>query len=151
MSIIDKRSEFCDATAIPTTSDTASELMGNVMDLGSAPTLKNLGQAGQTLYWVVSIDTTLASSGNPTATFKLCSDSTANLATSKTTHAQTPALTSAVAVAGYTIAIPLPSSETYERYLGTWCDIATATVTGGKANSYLTFDPPKGSILPDGL
>jgi hypothetical protein len=121
------------------------------MDLGASPTLKNPGQAGQTLYWVVSIDTALASAGNPTVTFKLCSDSTADLATSKTVHAQTPALTSAVGIAGYTIAIPLPSSETYERYLGTWQDVATATVTAGKANSYLTFDPPKGSILPDGI
>ena len=43
--------------------------------------------------------------------------------------------------AGYTVCVaPLPSGS-YERYLGPWETVATANVTAGKINAFLTSDP----------
>jgi hypothetical protein len=44
-------------------------------------------------------------------------------------------------VAGYLVcAVKLPSGS-YERYLGLWETVATANVTAGKINAFLTSDP----------
>jgi len=40
---------------------------------------------------------------------------------------------------------------TYERYLGIWCTVATAALTAGKVNAFLTCDPPSWTPLPDGI
>ena len=142
--------EFCDATAVSVATTTDDVILGDVMDLGSAPTLKGIG-VGTDIYWVLQVDTAIAIAGAATVTFKLCSDSTANLATSKTTHAQTPALNSATAVAGYTYVCPLPANFDFERYLGTWQTNATATITAGKINSFLTTEPSRWTALPAGI
>lgn len=149
--IFDKLAEFADATALITATPTDDAIVGNVMDLGSAPTLKNLG-GGQVMYWVLQVDTAIAGV-NGTTEFKLVSDSTANLATSKTTHITTGAVATATLAAGYTFIAPLPATETYERYLGTWATQATATRTAGAVSSYITATPPRqyAAFLPDGI
>lgn len=141
--IMDNLLEFADATALSTASDSASVLLGDVVDTNvcqSGNVLTDIGN-GRPMYWVISVDTDIAGVSG-TSTFQLCSDSTANLATSKTVHITSPTFTTAQLVAGMTWVAPLPPGCSYERYLGVWHTQATATITAGKINSFLTLDPP---------
>lgn len=142
--IFDERTEFADALAV-----TASAI-SDVIDLGAAPTLQDLGN-GEPLYLVVQVDEAATAAGAATVTFSLESDSTANLATSATVHATTAAIPKATLVAGYTAWIlPLPIAD-YERYLGVRFTVATGPLTAGKFNAFLTRDVSKWAALPDAL
>lgn len=145
--ILDEFTEFCDATSAILAVGNA--IIGDVIDLGASPTLRDIGN-GQPIYWVIQVDTTFVGATSTTK-FELSSDSTANLATSRTVHVATAAIPVATLVAGYTIAIALPIDATYERYLGVWETVATANVTAGKINSFLTTDVAKWVALPDAL
>ena len=159
--IIDSRLEFCDATALSVASSSVATLCGNVVDtrvaagavVGAVPnTLMNLG-GGRPLHWVITVDTTVvaASGSSGTTTFNLATDSTADLATSRTNHITSPAFTEAQLVAGFTWNSPLPFQATYERYLGVYSTQAVDTLTSGKINSYLTYDPPAATQYADGI
>lgn len=145
--ILDERTEFCDATSAILAIGNA--IIGDVIDLGAAPTLKNIGN-GEPLYLVLQVDTTFVGATSTTQ-FDLVSDSTADLATSKTTHVSTGPIPVATLVAGYTKVIALPSEATYERYLGLWETVATANVTAGKINAFLTHDVARWSAVPDAI
>ena len=145
--ILDEFSEFCDATSAAI--NIGNAIIGDVIDLGATPTLRNLG-AGENMFLVLQVDTTFVGAG-ATVQFDLCSDSTANLATSKTTHISTGAIPIASLVAGYTKVIPLPVELTYERYLGLWETVATANVTAGKINAFLTKDVSAWTAYPDAI
>lgn len=138
--------EFMDATAC--TQAAGNALFGDVIDTGSVPTLKNLGVTP--IYLVISVDTTFVGATSTTQ-FQLCTDSTANLATSKTVHIDTGAIPVATLVAGYQLVIPLPVTANYERYMGIWVTTATATTTAGKINAFLTLDPNYNTALPDAI
>ena len=139
--ILDERLEFADAAAIALNIGNAIAPNTDVIDLGATPTLRDIGN-GEPMYLVLQVDTAFVGAG-ASITFDLVSDSTANLATSKTTHATTGAIAVATWAAGYTKVIPLPVEATYERYLGLWMTVATANVTAGKLNAFLTHDVAK--------
>ena len=142
--ILDERTEFADALAV-----TASAI-SDVIDLGAAPTLQDIGN-GEQLYLVVGVDTTVTAAGAATVTFSLESDSTADLATSATVHAATAAVPKATLVAGYVAwVIALPQAA-YERYLGVRFTVATGPLTAGKFNAFLTPNPAKWVALPDAI
>ena len=143
--ILDERTEFCDATSAVL--NIGNAIIGDVIDLGA--TSQDIGN-GAPLYLVIQVDTTFVGATS-TTTFDLCSDSTANLATSKTTHVSTGAIPVASLEAGYTKIIALPIEATYERYLGLWETVATANVTAGKINAFLTTTPAKWTASPDAL
>lgn len=145
--ILDERSEFCDATSAVLAIGNA--IIGDVMDLGATPTLRDIGN-GQPLYLVIQVDTTFVGATSTTQ-FQLVSDSTANLATSKTVHLDTGAIPVATLVAGYTKIMALPSEVTYERYLGLWETVATANVTAGKINAFLTTEPARWAAYADAI
>lgn len=145
--ILDERTEFCDAESCIL--NIGNEIRGDVIDLGAAPTLRDIGN-GQPVYLVLQVSTTFVGASS-TSQFKLLSDSTANLATSATVHIDTGAIPVATLVAGYTLVLPLPVQETYERYLGLWHWAATANVTAGAINAFLTLDPYGWRDLPDAL
>jgi len=147
--IHDKLLEFADALSC--VANTGNALLGscNIIDLGSTPTLKDIG-TGETLYWVVQVSTAIVGTTS-TVQFDLCTDSTENLATSKTTHISTGAIPEATLVAGYTLAYPLPANATYERYMGIWETVGTNNLSAGAINSFLTFNPPKWAAFPDGI
>lgn len=146
--IIDKLTEFGDAAACFVNIGTA--VVGDVIDLGASPTLKNIG-GGEPIYLVIQIDTTIVGAGS-SSEFKLVSDSTSDLATSPTTHFSSGALPVATTVGGYLVcAVPLPSSQTYERYLGVTVTSSAFNTTAGKANAFLTLTPPAWVALPDAL
>lgn len=143
--ILDERTEFCDATAVAL--NTSNQIIGDVIDLGSAPTLRDLG-AGEPVYLVINVDTAFTGAGN--VTFELCTDSTADLATSKTIMASTGAIAYTVFAAGYQVAIALPKMDTYERYLGLW-ETTSGNLTGGKINAFLTTSVAKYTAYPNAI
>lgn len=147
MGAIDILNEFCDATSLATGAS-SSALHGNVIDLQ-----KTTNYPGNTddLWFVVEVDTAVTSGGSATVQFELASDSTANLATSRTTHILSAAIPVASLTAGYrAVCAPLPRGE-YERYIGVWVTNATATLTAGKINAYLTTQPSSRITLPDAI
>ena len=145
--ILDERTEFCDATSAIL--NIGNAIIGDVMDLGATPTLRDLGN-GEPIYLVIQVDTAFVGA-TATIKFELKSDSTADLATSATTHLDTGAIAVATWAAGYTKVYALPTEATYERYLGLWETVATANVTAGKINAFLTRDVAKYTNYPDAL
>lgn len=145
--ILDERSEFCDATSAILAIGNA--IIGDVMDLGATPTLRDIG-GGEPVYLVIQVDTTFVGA-TATVAFDLVSDSAAALTTSKTTHVSTGAIAVATLVAGYTKVIPLPVEFTYERYLGIWETVATANITAGAVNAFLVRNAAKWTSLPDAI
>ena len=149
--ILDNFLEFCDATSA--VANVGNAILGDVIDLGSSPTLKDIGN-GEPLYLVIQVDTTFSDAGdagNATIQFQLCSDSTENLATSKTVHIDTGAISIATLVAGYQKVYALPIETTYERYLGIWETVGTTNLDAGKVNIFLTKDVAKWVATPDGI
>jgi hypothetical protein len=134
--LLDSLLEMADAQAV-----TVTAISTNVIDLGPVAdnTLRDIG-TGEDMYLVISVDTTFTAAGAATLTAALVSDSTANLATSPTTHA-TPLAAVAVAslVAGTQYVVEVPPGN-YEQYLGIQWTVATGPMTAGKANAFLTHD-----------
>lgn len=139
--ILDKRNEFCVATAMSGAVGTYP--IGDQIDLGVA---RDIG-TGEQLYLVITVDTQPTSAGAATAQFTLASDDTANIATNGTAsvHFQTKAFTIAEMTAGAVLAVvALPiEGEAYERFLGILQTTGTAAFTGGKINAFLTHDVAK--------
>lgn len=150
--ILDSRNEFADAVSVAAAAGTA--LIGNVID--TAAVVRDLGM-GQPLYFVVTVDTEIITGGAAgTIKFQLASDAAAAIATdgSASVHLDsgtfvtdgTDANDAELKAGAVMFAAPLPmEGRAYERYLGVLCTIATATVTAGKINAFLTLDPPRGS------
>lgn len=140
--ILDKRNEFCGATALNTGAP-GTYLIGDQIDLGVA---RDIG-TGEQLYLVITVDTQPTSAGAATAQFTLASDDTANIATDGTAsvHFQTKAFTIAEMTAGAVLAaVPLPlEGVAYERFLGILQTTGTAAFTGGKIDAFLTHDVAK--------
>jgi len=140
--ILDKRNEFCDATAL-NTGGAGTYLVGDQIDLGAARDVGN----GEPVYLVITVDTLPTSGGSATAQFQLASDASASIATdgSASVHLETKAFTNAQMAAGTVLAaIALPmEGVAYERYLGILQVTGTAAFTGGKINAFLTHDVAK--------
>lgn len=146
--IIDSFLEMCDATSA--VANVGNAILGDVIDLGETPTLKDIG-TGEPIHLVIQVDTTFSDAGDAgtaTVKFQLCSDSTENLATSKTVHIDTGAIPIASLVKGFTVAYGLPLTETYERYLGIWETVGATNLDAGKVNIFLTKDVARWTALP---
>ncbi|CAA2393589.1 hypothetical protein [Xanthomonas phage Tabio] len=132
--ILDQLLYFSDNQAV------LADGISNVIDRGStAPVLANFspGFAGD-LFLVVQTGT--AFTGATALEVKLASDSTADLATSPTTHASTGAIPVANLGANKVVAVlPVPPGD-YERYVGLIYDI-TGTGTAGTIRAFLTQTP----------
>lgn len=155
--IMDDRNEFADAVSVAAAAGTA--LIGDVIDLGANH--RDLGN-GQPLYFVITVDTEIITGGAAgTIKFQLVSDAQAAIATDGTAsvHFDTgtfvtddSAANDAQMNAGAQIccvAIPL-EGRVYERFLGVLAVIATTTVTAGKINAFLTYDPHGWSPYAEG-
>lgn len=145
--ILDELLEFADAAAIALNATNAIAPNTDVIDLGATPTLRDLG-AGEQVFLVIQVDTDFGGAGN--VTFDLVSDSTANLATSKTTHLTTGAIAYTSWTAGTTKVYALPMEATYERYLGLW-ETTSGNLTSGKINAFLTHDVAKWTAYAAGI
>lgn len=145
--ILDERLEFADALSC--VANVGNAILGDVIDLGATPTLRDLGN-GEPLYLVIQVDTAIVGTTS-TVQWQLASDSTANLATSKTVHIDSGAIAEADLVAGYTLIYPLPIAATYERYLGLWQTVAVNNLSAGKINAFLTREPAKWTAYPNAI
>jgi hypothetical protein len=147
--IMDERLEFADATALDT-SGTDTDLIGDVIDLGS--TTSDVGN-GQPIYLVIQVDTAVTSGGSATVDFKLVSDAAAAIAVdgTATQHFASGPVAKATLIVGYTVAVVALPIGTYERYLGIVTTTATAALTAGKINAFLTYDPVGWTALPDAV
>tara|TARA_R110002051_G_scaffold53051_1_gene100298 strand:- start:990 stop:1439 length:450 start_codon:yes stop_codon:yes gene_type:complete len=145
--IMDERLEFADATALDT-SGTDTDLIGDVIDLGS--TTSDIGN-GQPIYLVIQVSTAVTSGGAATVDFKLLSDAAAAIAVdgTATQHFSSGAIGKATLIAGYTVAVVALPIATYERYLGVATTTAAAALTAGNINAFLTYDPVGWTALPD--
>lgn len=152
--IVDKLTEFCDATSVAGTAGTA--LLGSQIDLGVA---RDIGNGQPPLYLVIQCSTSIITGGVAgTIKFQLASDAAAAIATdgSATVHLDTGTFVTdgddANALdAGDVIYVgPLPmEGRAYERYLGILCTIGTTTVTAGAINAFLTPNPQAWKALAD--
>ncbi|KKN58461.1 hypothetical protein LCGC14_0551930 [marine sediment metagenome] len=150
MAILDERSEFCDAVAVPT-GGAATTLVGDVMDLGSVA--RDIGQ-GKPIYLNISVDTAIA--GGTAVQFVLASDSTAAISTdgSETRHFLSDVFAVADLIAGFSFSIALPMGDVaasvtpYERYLGILV-VGTGTQSAGAINAFLSVDPHGWRSYPD--
>lgn len=145
--ILDERLEFADALSC--VANVGNAILGDVIDLGASPTLRDIGN-GEPLYLVIQVDTAVVGTTS-TVQWQLASDSTANLATSKTVHLDTGAIAEATLVAGYTKIYALPVEATYERYLGLWQTVAVNNLSAGKINAFLTREPAKWTAYPNAI
>lgn len=147
--IMDERLEFADATALDT-SGTDTDLIGDVIDLGSVTS--DIGN-GQPIYLVVQVDTAVTSGGSATVDFKLLSDAAAAIAVdgTATQHFASGPVAKATLIAGYTVAVVALPIGTYERFLGVATTTAAAALTAGKINAFLTYDPVGWTALPDAV
>ncbi len=145
--IMDERTEFCDADVLTTTTGTNNE--GDIIDTG--PVARDMG-AGQPIYLVVEVTTAVTSAGAATVRFQLVSDATSTIATdgSQTIHWQSAAIGKADLVAGYQIVVEVPQeAPVWERYMAVQAVVATAALTAGAINAFLTLDKPKHASYPD--
>jgi len=149
--IKDALNEFAAAEAL-NTGVPATYLVGDVIDLDPTDSgnIPNIG-AGEEMWLVIHVTTTATSGGAATGEFKLVSDSTADLATSPTTHLTSGALAVATLVAGYYILKARLPSGAYEKYLGVTQTTATAAFTAGAINAFLTHDVSDWVSVADGL
>lgn len=147
--IIDKRSEFCDATPL-NTGGAGSYLIGSQIDLGATPELHDPGE-GTDLFLVGIVRTAATSGGSATAAFQLRSDDTAAIHTSTSTlHLTTPAIPVANMTAGAEICrIGLPRGRNYERFLGIVQVTGTAAFTAGAVDFFITMSPGKYTAYPE--
>ena len=140
--ILDKRNEFCDATAL-NTGAAGTYLLGDQIDLGTARDVGN----GQPVYLVITVDTLPTSAaGTATAQFSLASDATAAVSTTTSTvHLLTKAFAISEMAAGQVLAaVALPMEGiAYEQFLGILQTTGTQAFTGGKVNAFLTNDVAK--------
>lgn len=145
--ILDELNEFADATAL-STAGTGRALVGDVIDLGAVT--DNVG-AVEDLYLVIQVDTAATSAGAATVSFELASDAQAAIATdgSASVHFASAAIPIATLIAGYEVCcLQLPRGS-YERYLGVLQNVATAALTAGKVNAFLTRDPKRWRAYPN--
>ena len=145
---LDERTEFADAVAV--TGAAGTNLIGDVIDLGTAA--RDIGQ-GEPIYLVVSVDTAFA--GGTAFQFVLASDSTVAISTngSETRHYLSDVLVDATLIKGFSFIVPLPmggveGTGTYERYLGV-LGVGTGTHTAGAVSLFLTPDPHGLNSFPD--
>lgn len=133
--------------------EVGSSLVGDVIDLGM--TGRDIGN-GQPLYLIMVVGTAFdgGAATNGTTQFELASDSTANLATSRSTHFLTKAFAAATELtAGATFCFPLPTSggEPYERFLGIWLTQAVEGEDDGTIDIFLSLDPVGNVVYPDAI
>jgi len=146
--IMDKLSEFCDATALSTVG-TGLAAIGTNLNTSVARDIGN----GQPVYLVITVDTAVTSGDAATVEFQLVSDAQDPPAAdgTETVHINTAAIPKATLVAGYTMCIPLAlENPPYEQYLGIQQNVAVAALTAGKINAFLTCDPHGWQAYPEG-
>jgi hypothetical protein len=148
--ILDERLEFCENYDLD--QEAGTYLATNQIDLGSAPTLQDIGN-GQPVY-LVAVVTEAFTDGGDSATLdiRLVSDDTASIhASTSTIHLSSGTILKAALALGTKFVWQLPVKANYERYLGINFVVATAGFDTGMITAGLTMDPHGWVALPDAL
>lgn len=124
--ILDKELVFSDAQAETTVAVHESD---NIIDLTAA------GDAIDSLWLVVAVQTTVTSDGNATVAFALQTDSAANFATADTLLSTAALAKTALTAGTQVIRTRIPMG--CKRYLRVTYNIGTAVLTAGKFDAYL--------------
>jgi hypothetical protein len=139
---LDRLNTFADNVALSTAA-TGRQVIGDQIDMRLVA--QNIG-AGRPAYIYGVVTQAFTSGGAATVDFEVVSDATAALATdgSSTRHLSTGAIPVAQLTAGRVIlSVALPQgAPLYERFLGIVANVATAALTAGRVDFYLTYDPP---------
>lgn len=147
--ILDELTEFADANTIGVQGATGSELLGDVIDLGTARDVGN----GQPLYLVITVEAEIDSAADGASVeFVLVSDAQEAIATNGTAseHVSTGVIGEADLPAGRTFVLALPTEGVpYERYLGVIVRRTGEAVTGGSVNAGLAMDPHGNRVYPN--
>lgn len=144
--IHDKRTEFCDATAL-NTGAAGTYVIGNQIDITN---VRDLG-GDKALYLVAQITTGINAAGAGTIQLKLTSADDAALTTNPVDHYISAAFVTSTTTgnAGGTLAagtrlvavqVPLEGSTPYKRYLGIRQVTGTQAITAGAVDAFLTPD-----------
>jgi len=152
--IRDTLTTFCDAESVAMAA--GNTVVGDVIDLGAVS--RNIGMSRQMYLVLVCTTSIITAGGAGTIKFTLESDSTADLATSATTHWDSGtfvtdgddanALDAGDLIA--VVALPMGNVSEYERYLGIRATVATQEVTAGAIDAFLTLDPYGWAAYPEG-
>mgnify|MGYP006909288475 FL=1 len=148
--ILDERLEFCENYDLD--QETGTYLATNQIDLGSAPTLQDIGN-GQPVY-LVAVVTEAFTDGGDSATLdiRLVSDDSASIhATTSTIHLSSGTILKAALALGTKFVWQLPVKANYERYLGINFVVGTAGFDTGMITAGLTLNPHGWTALPDAL
>lgn len=166
--IMDNLTEFCDAVSVAAVAGTAN--VGDIIDTlpaGITPLLAGdpLTGQGDEVFLVITVESAtppatdgIIAGSAGTIAFRLVSDATSTISTTTATvHYTSKAFVTDVAgttsLPAGTIAVvtKLPADLTYERFLGVQTIIATATVTAGRINAFLTTDARKWKSYADAI
>lgn len=116
---------------------TSTAISTNVIDLQDD---RDIG-AGEPTYLLIKVDEDCDSAADgASVAFTLESDSTADLATSATTHLTVAATGEANLTAGTVVAKMALPIDDYERYLGLRYTVSGESLTAGKFSAYITKD-----------
>lgn len=137
---IDPAHQFSASQAITATADST-----NVIDLGSTPTLRDMGIRPMILEVIV----TEAFNNLTTLGIALKSDSTTNLDTSETVHVDLGAVALASLTLGRRFQFTLPFGD-YERYLGIEYVVTGTAPTLGRVSAHLVPSVDRANYFPDG-
>jgi hypothetical protein len=153
--IMDERTEFADATTVALAAGT--HVIGDQIPLSFARDLGN----GQPIYLCITCNASILAASAGTIRFQLVSDSTAALATdgSSTVHLDTGTFVTNVDASNaidtgaiiYCAPVPTEGVRLYEGFLGILAIVATATVTAGSINAWLSLTPIGNKFYPEGL
>lgn len=141
--ILDKRNEFCDATAL-NTGAAGTYVIGDQIDLG---TPRDLG-GDMALYAVISVATGIAAASAGTVQFQLVTADNAALTTNPTVLAQSAAFVTGAGTGTTTLrpgtsllALQLPQEGTpYQRFLGIRQVTGTTAISAGAVDAVLAQD-----------
>lgn len=158
--ILDSLLEFADAQTVATAAGTT--LFPNQIDRSAVQGLSS----ARPIWLVINVDTAIVTGGSAgTIHFRLVSDDSASIhATTSSCHLESPryvtdddptipAGTTLLAVGlpicndhvSYSVAgvpVTVGPGARYERYIGLQFVVTTTTITAGKCNAFLTYDPP---------
>lgn len=145
---VDKFLEIADAVAVNTA------IGANVCGVAVPHEYAGLQpNSGRNLFLAIYVSAAFTSGGAATVAFSLVSDAqTPAVAATATVHATTGPIPVAQLVAGHRILIPIPEGAlAYEGYLGLVTTVATAILTAGTVNAFITMDPYNWRAFPEGV
>lgn len=146
--IFDTLVEFADAETVAV--GTGTKVVGSAVNLQAVDV--DIGR-GMPVHLVITVDTAFTSGGSATVRFQFATDGQDPLAAdgTETVHVQTGDIPVANLTQGAIFSLTLPQATLdYEQYAGLQAVVATAALTAGKVNAFLTNNLHSYRAYPEG-